>query len=138
MTNVRRRLFRPVLGSWRVVLLLLVAMVVSQPVTMGLYLSGRFPMIDLHRTLGSAVAAVALLGAALAVAYAVAGGRVWVVPVQVVLFLATGMQIGAGYVRNLALHLPLGVAVCSGAILLAAWSWTRSASRCRVRGGEMA
>lgn len=134
--GTRRRLFRLTLGSWRVVLLMLAAMLASQPITMGLYLSGRFPMIDLHRTLGSTVALVALAGAALAVAYAVAGGRVWVAPVGVALFLATGFQIGAGYGRNLALHVPLGVGVVCGAILLAAWSWSSSAARFRVRTGR--
>ncbi len=138
MTNNRHRLFRLVLGTWRVVLLLFAATVASQPITMGLYLSGRFPMIGLHRTLGSTVAAVALLSAALAVVYAIAGGRVWVAPVSVVLFLATGFQIGAGYQRNLAAHLPLGVAVVGTAVALAGWSWTRPAARCRVRGGEAA
>lgn len=129
-------MFGALLGGWRLVLLLLTAVLASQPATMGLYLSGRYPMIDLHRALGSGVAAVALLSAALAVAYAVAGGRIWVVPVSVALFLATGFQIGAGYGRNLALHLPLGVAVVSAAVLLTAWSWTRSAGRYRVRDGR--
>lgn len=131
-------MFGVLLGGWRLVLLLLTAVLASQPITMGLYLSGRYPMIDLHRTLGSGVAAVALLSAALAVAYAVTGGRVWVVPVSVALFLAVGFQIGAGYERNLAVHLPLGVAVVGGAVALAGWSWTRAAARCRVRGGEAA
>jgi hypothetical protein len=129
--RARRRLFAPLLGLWRVTLLLLTAAVASQPVTMGLYLSGRYPMIGLHGTLGSALAAIALLVAALSVLYAVAGGRVWVVPVSVALFLAIGFQIGAGYERNLALHLPLGVGVVAGTLLLTAWSWTRAASRVR-------
>lgn len=132
--RVRRRLFGLVLGPWRVALLLFTVTVASQPVTIGLYLSGRYPMIDWHGRLGSAAAAVALLVVALSVAYAVAGGRVWVVPVGVVLFLATGIQIGQGYARNLGLHVPLGVAVVTGAILLTAWSWTRVAGRFREGG----
>lgn len=135
VTGVRRRIFGLALGAWRIALLLLAATLASQPVTMGLYLSGRFPMIDLHRTLGSTVALVALLSAALAVTYAVAGGRVWVAPVSVALFLATGFQIGMGYGRNLAVHLPLGVGVVAVSLVLAGWSWTRSAARYRVRGG---
>ncbi len=130
--QVRRRLFVPLLGLWRVALLLLTAAVASQPVTMGLYLSGRYPMIGLHSAMGSALAAVALLVAALSLLYALAGGRVWVVPVSVVLFLATGFQIGMGYARNLALHLPLGVGILAGALLLTVWSWTRAASRVRA------
>ena len=63
--------------------------------------------------------------------YALAGGRVWVVPVCVVLFLACGFQIGMGYARNLALHLPLGVGILAAALLLTVWSWTRAASRVR-------
>jgi hypothetical protein len=127
----RRRLFAPLLGLWRVALLLLTVAVASQPVTMGLYLSGRYPMVGLHGTLGSALAAVALLVAALSVPYAVAGGRVWVVPVCMTLFLACGFQIGMGYERNLALHLPLGVGILAASLLLTVWSWTRGASRVR-------
>jgi hypothetical protein len=129
--RARRRLFAPLLGLWRIALLLLTVAVASQPVTMGLYLSGRYPMVGLHGALGSALAAIALLVAALSVLYALAGGRVWVVPVCVALFLACGFQIGMGYARNLALHLPLGVGILAGALLLTVWSWTRAASRVR-------
>ena len=130
--RARRRLFAPLLALWRVALLLLTVAVASQPVSMGLYLAGRYPMIGLHGTLGSGLAAIALLVAALSVLYALAGGRVWVVPVCVALFLACGFQIGMGYARNLALHVPLGVGIVAGTVLLTAWSWTRSASRIRA------
>ena len=98
---------------------------------MGLYLSGRYPMVGLHGALGSTLAAIALLVAALSVLYALAGGRLWVVPVCVALFLACGFQIGMGYARNLALHVPLGVAIVAGSLLLTVWSWTRAAARVR-------
>lgn len=131
MTHPRRRLFAVVLSAWRGALVLLLVAVASQPVTMGLYLSGRYPMMGWHGLLGSTVAALALLVAGLTVLYAIAGGRPWPIPVSVALFLACGFQIGMGYARNLGVHVPLGVAVVSGTLLLTAWSWTRSAGRLR-------
>lgn len=129
--TARRRLFAVVLGAWRVALLLLLAAVASQPITMGLYLSGRYPMMAWHSLVGSTVAALALLVAGLTLLYAVAGGRLWTVPVAIGLFLACGFQIGMGYARTLGVHVPLGVAVVSATLLLTAWSWTRAAGRFR-------
>jgi hypothetical protein len=129
--STRRRLFPVVLGAWRAALVLLLVAVASQPVTMGLYLSGRYPMMGWHGLVGSIVAALALVVVGLTLLYAVAGGRLWPVPVTVGMFLACGFQIGMGYARNLGIHVPLGVAVVSAALLLTVWSWTRGAGRFR-------
>ena len=117
-------------------LVLLLVAVASQPVTMGLYLSGRYPMMSWHSLVGSMIAALALVAAGLALLYAVAGGRPWTVPAAIGLFLACGFQIGMGYARTLGVHVPLGVAVVSGSLLLTVWSWTRSAGRFRERAGS--
>ncbi len=67
-----------------------------------------------------------------ALLYVVGGrGRLWVLPVTVLVFLAEGFQIGMGYSRQLHLHVPLGVAIVVTAVLLAAWVWTPSAARPR-------
>jgi hypothetical protein len=56
-----------------------------------------------------------------------------VLPVAVLLFLADGFQIAAGYARQLELHIPLGVAIVVTSVLLAAWAWSPSAARPRTR-----
>ena len=40
-------------------------------------------------------------------------------------------QIGMGYQRNLALHVPLGVAIVVATLSFAGWSWSRAAARPR-------
>jgi hypothetical protein len=108
-------------------------MVLAQPVLAGLFLTGDVDAITVHGAIGSSVAAVGLVLIAATVAYVVRRGRFWVLPVVVLLFLAAGFQIGLGYSRTLAVHIPLGVAIVTASVLLAIWVWSPSAAR--PRGG---
>jgi hypothetical protein len=106
--------------------------VLAQPVLAGLFLTGDIDAIGVHGLIGSllALGAMVVIGAALA--YVLGGrGRLWVLPVSVLLFLAVGFQIAAGYARQLELHIPLGVAIVTMSVLLTAWVWTPSAARPR-------
>lgn len=106
--------------------------VLAQPVLAGRFLTGDVDAIAVHGAVGSSLAAAGLVLVVAASVYVLAGrGRVWVAPAAVVLFLAEGVQIGAGYTRNLALHVPLGVTVVVASVLLAIWVWTPSAGRVR-------
>jgi hypothetical protein len=106
--------------------------VLAQPVLAGRYLTGDVDAMQVHGIVGSLLALVAMVVIAAALAYVVAGrGRLWVLPVAVLLFLADGFQIGYGYGRELHLHVPLGVAIVVGAVLLAAWAWSPAATRPR-------
>ncbi|TWF78660.1 hypothetical protein FHX44_114583 [Pseudonocardia hierapolitana] len=106
--------------------------VLAQPVLAGRYLTGDVDAMKAHGLIGSLMALVAMVLIAGALAYVVGGrGRLWVLPVMVLLFLAEGFQIGMGYSRQLHLHVPLGVAIVVAAVLLAAWVWTPSAARPR-------
>jgi hypothetical protein len=125
---------RPRISLWTLRVLLtghLVA-VLAQPVLAGRFLTGDVDAIEVHGLVGSLLALVAMALVAGALAYIVGGrGRLWVLPVTVVLFLAEGFQIGNGYSRQLHLHVPLGVAIAVIAVLLAVWVWTPSAARPR-------
>lgn len=127
---------RPRVSLWTLRLLLtghLVA-VLAQPVLAGRYLTGDVDAITVHGLLGSLLSLVAMALVAGALAYVLFGrGRLWVLPVTVLLFLAEGFQIGMGYSRELAVHVPLGVAIVVVAVLLAAWVWTPAAARPRGR-----
>ena len=125
---------RPRASLWTLRFLLtahLVA-VLAQPVLAGLFLTGDVDAIEVHGLVGSLLALVAMSLVAGALAYVVGGrGRLWVLPVTVLLFLVEGFQIGVGHSRALEVHVPLGVAIVVAAVLLAAWVWTPSAARPR-------
>ncbi|WP_141277935.1 hypothetical protein [Pseudonocardia hydrocarbonoxydans] len=131
MTPVRRGP-RRTLWPLRVVLTAHLLMVLAQPWLAGRYLTGDVDAIAVHGLVGSLLAAVGMVAVAATLLYVLGGrGRLWVVPVAVALFLADGVQIGAGYARDLGLHVPLGVAITVSSVLLAAWVWSPSAGRSR-------
>lgn len=106
--------------------------VLGQPVWAGLFLTGDVDAIAVHGAVGSGLAAVGMLTIAVALAYTIGGrGSLWVAPLAVGWFLAIGFQIGAGYSRTLALHVPLGVGLAVLAVLVAAWAWSPAAGRPR-------
>lgn len=116
----------------RLLLTLHLAAVLAQPVLAGRYLTGDIDAIAAHGMVGNLLAVSGLLLVVLTLLYAIAGrGRLWVVPAGVVLFLAIGVQAWVGYTRDLALHVPLGVAVVAASVLLAVWAWSPSAGRSR-------
>ncbi|MEJ3657715.1 hypothetical protein WEH80_32600 [Actinomycetes bacterium KLBMP 9759] len=127
---------RPRVTLWlmRAAATLHLVFVLCQPVLAGMFLTGDVDAIAVHGTVGSLLAAYDLFVLLpIAIAYVVGGrGALFVLPAAVVLFLATGFQIGMGYSRELQMHVPLGVAIVTAAVLLAAWSWTSAAARGRA------
>jgi hypothetical protein len=133
-TLTRPVVSRPRLSLWllRVMFTVHLVAVLGQPVLAGMYLAGDVDAIVTHGTIGSLLAPINLLVIAAALVYALGGrGRLWMIPVAVVMFLAVGFQIGAGYSRELELHVPLGVAIVTTSMLLAIWVWSPSAARPR-------
>ena len=133
-TIVRPVSRRPRVALWllRAVLTAHLLAVLAQPVLAGYYLTGDMDAIGWHATVGSTLAAVALLVIAAAVGYVlVRRGSWWLPAVAVLLFLADGFQIGMGYERALEIHMPLGVAIVVGSVLLVGWSWTPVRARAR-------
>jgi hypothetical protein len=127
---------RPRASLWalRTLLTLFLPAVLAQPVLAGMFLTGDVDAIGVHGLNGSLLALGAMALVVAALGYVLAGrGRLWVLPATVLLFLAVGFQIGAGYARQLELHVPLGVAIVVSSVVLTAWSWTPWAAR--PRGG---
>ena len=123
---------RASLWALRIVTLVFVLAVLAQPVLAGLFLTGDVDAIAVHGTIGTLLGVLALVVIAVALAYVVAGrGTLWVLPVSVLLFLAAGFQIAAGYARQLELHIPLGVVIVTTSVLLAGWAWSPLAARAR-------
>lgn len=108
----------------RLVVTLHACAVVAQPVLAGLFLGGNFDMVAVHGINANLVLLLGLVLIPAAVLLRWPGrGPLWPMGVVVLLFLAEGMQIGAGYERQLALHVPLGVAVVTVSVLLLVWVW---------------
>ncbi|HEY5822052.1 MAG TPA: hypothetical protein VIT20_08755 [Propionibacteriaceae bacterium] len=129
----RRRLFRIALGCFRLLATLHALIALTQPLSIGNYLSGLYPWLRVHELVAIVVLLFGLLTGVASIAYALSGGRVWVVPVCALFFFAEGTQIGMGHARILAVHIPLGVLIICTALLIAVWSWTRPAGRPRVK-----
>lgn len=129
-----RRRPRATLWLLRIVVTVHFAAVLFQPVLAGMFLTGDVDAIVAHGTIGSLLAAVDIVVIGATLLYVLGGrGRLWILPVSVVLFLAVGLQIGMGYSRQLQLHVPLGVAIVVGSVLVVAWVWSPSAAH--ARGG---
>ena len=125
---------RPHVSPWmlRGVLAAHLGGVLVQPLLAGIVLTGDVDAIGVHRWVGLAVVSSGLAVVAVALAYALAGrGRWWLLPATVVLFLAEGLQLGAGFARLLQAHVPLGVAITVTATLLTGWAWSPAARRAR-------
>jgi hypothetical protein len=113
----------------RAVVTVHLAGVVCQPVLAGMFLTGDVDAIALHATIANVLAVVDLLVIAAALLYLRGGrGKRWVLPVAVLLFVTVSFQITMGYARQLQLHIPLGVAITTGSVLLAVWVWSPSAA----------
>ncbi len=116
----------PLVTLWllRTVVTLFLLAVLAQPVLAGLYLSGEFDALAVHAAIAGVVMllAMVLIGAAL-LFWTLGRGRFWPLPVAVAAFLAAGFQTGFGYARQLGLHIPLGVAIVTTAVLLAVAVW---------------
>ena len=121
---------RPRLSLWvlRVTATLHLVLVLAQPVLAGLFLTGNVDAINVHAGVAGVIALTSLALIAASIAFAVGRGRLWVLPVTVVLLLAIGAQMALGFTRALGGHIPLGVAITSASVLLAVWVWTPAAA----------
>ncbi|MFG1920350.1 hypothetical protein [Cryptosporangium sp. NPDC048952] len=108
--------------------------VLAQPVFAGLYLDGSYDAIGVHSLNGSILPASGMVVGAAALAFWIAGGAGWPLLAYAVLWLAEGFQIGMGYARVLAVHIPLGVTIVVLTVWLTIWVWLpRAAVRRRAR-----
>lgn len=108
------------------------ALALTQAVSIGQYLDGRYGLLQWHQTCAGLLVLSGLVLGVLAVVHVLSGGRIWVLGL-VLLFLAEGIQTGIGYNRELGIHVPLGVAIVTAALAVAVWSWTPAVRRPRLR-----
>ena len=113
----------------------------AQPVLIGGFLQGRYASLELHKenaTFTGVTAMVMLLAAV--VQWRPGRGPAWPVIASLAIVAAIVVQIIVGYARTLAVHVPLGVLIVAGDVLLLVWAWKpvravaedeRAATACR-------
>ncbi len=97
----------------------------AQAVLAGAFLNGNYEMLALHRL--NAVLGVVVLGyLQLLVAllyWRPSGGPAWPLLTSVGISAAESLQIVLGFQRQIGVHVPLGVGITAGVIVLATWAW---------------
>ncbi|TWD79327.1 hypothetical protein FB561_0384 [Kribbella amoyensis] len=125
------------LGLLRVVAAAHVAAVFLQPVLAGVYLNGSGTAIRMHEPTGFVVAMLGLAQILAAVVWWRSGGRFAAVPAATLILLAVGFQLGMGYSRQLAVHIPLGIAIVASSIAFTLFVF-RATATTRARRTEVA
>jgi hypothetical protein len=106
----------------------------GQPVFAGGYLMGDVDSLALHGINAFVISGLDLAQLICAVVYFWGGrGRAWPIWASLVVALAVEVQVGMGYERLLVVHLPLGVSLAVGQILITIWLFGARAASARPR-----
>jgi hypothetical protein len=116
---------RPVpLVLMRIVVTVHALAVFAQPVLAGQFLDGNVEMVKVHAGVAGLIELVGLVQIPIAVLLWRPGrGPLWPTGLSVLLFFVEGVQVGLGYNRMLAAHVPLGVTIVAIMLLLLIWVW---------------
>jgi hypothetical protein len=105
-----------------------------QPVLAGGYLDGDVGALEAHRINAFVVTAFDVVQLVCAIVFTWAGrGRSWPIYASLAIALAVEVQVGAGFGGVLAVHIPLGVSIVAGQILVTVWLFRAGAAAPRVR-----
>jgi len=112
------------LWLFRVAALLQATGMVLMPFLIGSFLEGNYPALKAHATVGGVLMLLTMVEL-VAAALLRWPGRLALWPALVVLALLplTGAQLGLGYTRAVAWHVPLGVLLVGTSVALAVWAW---------------
>lgn len=117
-----------VLDLLRVLISLHVVLIFGQPVFAGLYLSGDYDSLNLHALGADLVSYLSYLQLLVALVLWLVKGPRWLFAASLLLTLGETAQYFAGLAGALDLHLPLGVALITGAALLTVAAWRPQSS----------
>ena len=112
-----------ILMSLRVVLIAHVAAILTQAVLAGQFLSGVDSAVVVHEFTGWLVAGICLVQIGLAM---FARASLWFVIGSVCVLFGEALQLGTGYGRYLAVHIPLAVFVFGGVLSQLVWTFSSS------------
>ena len=98
------------------------AAICTQPVLAGLYLDGSPSSLRLHEPIGLGIVFLGLFQLLMATIWWRSGGR-WTIPATSLLITAAEVvETSMGYSRQLAIHIPLGIALVAGTLAFAFWT----------------
>jgi len=117
-----------ILAVLRLVLVLHAVAVMTQAVFAGQFLSGLDGPVVFHAWTGWFVLALSLIQIAAVIAFVQVGGPLWLVIASIFVCIAEALQVGTGYGRFLAVHIPLGVFVFGTLIWQALWVFRKPAA----------
>jgi hypothetical protein len=104
--------------------------VFAQPFLAGQFLAGNFDFVDLHATTGMVAEALGLIQIPFAILLRWPGrGPLWPLWASVLVFLAEIPQTFVGFTGILAIHVPLGVLLFGGMLLLLLCIWRLDPAR---------
>jgi len=118
------------LTALRVTAVLHAAAACAQPVLIGSYQSGNGAAILLHQTIGLSLGFLALVQLLVATIYWRVAHRGWPALLTVAVLSAEGVQAALGFTRQVAVHVPLGIAIVGTTVVFAGWTF-RPAARTR-------
>jgi hypothetical protein len=98
-----------------------------QPILAGVYLNGSGGALRIHEPLGLALNFTGLFQLLVATIWWRSGGRLLAPVLALLILLGEGFQVGMGYSRQLALHIPLGIALVAASVAFAFWTGRRRA-----------
>lgn len=93
-----------------------------QPVFAGIYLNGSGAAMRMHEPIGLALTFTSLFQLLIATIWWRSGGRLLAPAATLLIMLGEGIQVAMGYTRQLAIHIPLGIALVAGAVAFAVWT----------------
>lgn len=92
-----------------------------QPVFAGIYLDGSPGGMRMHEPTGLAIVFLGLAQLLVATIWWRAGGRWQAAAVSLLIWVGEVVQVSMGYSRQLAIHIPLGIALVATTVALAFW-----------------
>ncbi|WP_405061987.1 hypothetical protein OG474_10105 [Kribbella sp. NBC_01505] len=113
------------LAVLRLVAVLHAAAICLQPIAIGIYLNGSTTGLQIHEPVGIGLAFVGLTQLVVAIVYWRCGGRLLAPLIALAILAAEAVQIAMGFNKQLAIHIPLGVALIGSTVCFAAWTCRR-------------
>ena len=122
------------LNSLRIVMVVQVLTLLLQATFAGMMIGGNHQAANLHELTAKILVPFALVQTVLAIVLRVqARCPVWVPMASVALSSAEIVEFAAGHLHNVALHVPLGVAIFGGALRQLLWATSGATARPRVQ-----
>jgi hypothetical protein len=112
---------------FRSVAMLHAVAVCAQPLLAGIYLNGEGTAARVHEVVGLTASSLCLVQLVLAGLLWRTTRLLWPILLSAALLTGEALMVHAGYGRELAFHVPLGMAVVAGSVVCAAWAVRRTA-----------